>query len=368
MARDKRIVVKVGTSTLTDADGHVDRGWLASLARQTESLREDGARVVIVSSGAIAAGMETMDLAERPCELTELQATAAIGQVRLIGTYAEVMSERGIPVAQVLLTRHDTGDRQAYLYACRTLDRLLGLDVVPVINENDTTAVEEIRFGDNDTLAALVGVMVKADLVVLLTDIEGLYDRNPSAGDAAELLERVDEITDDVLAAAGCAGSEHGTGGMVTKLEAARILMKAGIPMVICDGRRPDVLLDAWRGEPVGTYFAGGHGEVEARKLWIAFARRPKGTVVVDAGASDALCLRGGSLLPAGVVRVEGVFRAGDAVTVADEAGRALARGLADIGSDDLARVKGRKSSEIEAISPDLAGKQVVHRDRLVIL
>jgi glutamate 5-kinase len=367
MARGKRVVVKVGTSTLTGADGFIDRDWLADLARQTVALREAGAHVVIVSSGAIAAGLESMGLSARPSEITGLQAMAAVGQVHLIGTYAELMAQRDVQVAQVLLTRHDTGHRQAYLYACRTLDRLLEMDVVPVVNENDTTSVDEIRFGDNDTLAALVGVMVRADLVVLLTDIEGLFDAHPDS-EGASLLERVDELTDDVLAAACGTRGVVGTGGMVTKLEAARILMKAGIPMVVCDGRRPDVLIDAYGGEPVGTYFAGGEGEVEARKLWIAFARHPKGSVFVDAGARDALCLRGKSLLPAGVVRVEGSFRAGDPIAIIDEAGGQVARGLADVSSIDLDRIKGLKSSEIGTKAPELAGKEVVHRDRLVIL
>lgn len=368
MSRGKRIVVKVGTSTLTGADGRVDRVWLADLARQTAALRSSGVDVVVVSSGAIAAGVETLGLAARPTDLTGLQAAAAVGQVRLIGTYADVMGEAGVWVAQVLLTRHDTGHRQAYVFACRTLDRLIEMRVVPVVNENDTTAVEEIRFGDNDTLAALVGVMVHADLVVLLTDIEGLYDHDPGVGDDAVLLEHIDELTDEVIAAAGGAGSAHGTGGMATKLEAARILMKAGIPMVVCDGRRADVLLDAFAGEPVGTYFAGGEGDVEARKLWIAFAQHPKGTVVVDAGAREALCLRGTSLLPAGVVRVEGSFAAGDPVVIADEAGVQLARGLADVSSADLEHIKGLRSDAIAAAEPALAGREVVHRDRLVIL
>jgi glutamate 5-kinase len=368
MARRKRIVVKVGTSTLTGPDGRVDRDWLASLARQIAAVRAEGAHVVVVSSGAIAAGIEAMRMPERPNDLTGLQAAAAIGQVRLIGHYAELLGEVGVQVAQVLLTRHDTGHRQAYVFACRTLERLLEMGVVPVVNENDTTAVEEIRFGDNDTLAALVGVMVDADLVVLLTDIEGLYDADPrTAGDAA-LLEHVDELTDDLVAAAGGAGSAGGSGGMVTKLEAARILMKAGVPMVVCDGGRADVLVDAFHGEPVGTYFAGGEGEVEARKLWIAFARHPKGSVVVDAGATDALCLRGKSLLPAGVVRVEGVFRAGDPIAIVDAKGRQLARGLTDLSSADLDRVKGLKSSDIGGVAPGLVGIEVVHRDRLVIL
>lgn len=368
MSRAKRIVVKVGTSTLTDAAGRVDRAYLDSLAAQVEAVRAEGAEVVVVSSGAIAAGLEALGGAARPTELTALQATAAIGQVRLIGTYSEVFAAHGAPVAQVLLTRHDTGHRQAYLFACRTLERLLEMGVVPVVNENDTTAVEEIRFGDNDTLAALVGVMIKADLVVLLTDIEGLYDADPRLSEDAALVEHVGELTDDVVAAAGGAGSAAGSGGMATKLEAARILMKAGVPMVVCDGHRANVLADAAHGEPVGTYFAGGAAGTDARKLWIAFARRPKGSVFVDAGARDALCLRGTSLLPAGVVRVEGTWSAGDPIAVVDDTGRQVARGLADISSQELDRVKGLKSAQVEAVLPRLAGLEVVHRDRLVIL
>ncbi|HEY5548886.1 MAG TPA: glutamate 5-kinase [Coriobacteriia bacterium] len=368
MSRGKRVVVKVGTSTLTGPDGRVDRVWLADLARQTAALRAGGNHVVIVSSGAIAAGVEALGLARRPGELTDLQAAAAVGQVHLIGTYHDVLAAVDVPVAQILLTRHDTGHRQAYLFACRTLDRLLEMGVVPVVNENDTTAVDEIRFGDNDTLAALVGVMVRADLVVLLSDIEGLYDHDPGEDESAVLMDRVDELTEDVLAAAGGPAGEFGTGGMATKIDAARILMKAGIPMVVCDGHRPDVLLEAFRGEPVGTYFAGGGDEVEARKLWIAFARHPQGRVVVDAGARDALCLRGTSLLPAGVLRVEGRFAEGAPVSVVDEEGIEIARGLSDFSSEDLDRIKGHTSVEIASLMPGLAGCEVVHRDRLVIL
>ena len=368
MSRGKRIVVKVGTSTLTGADGRVDRAWLADLARQTSQLRAAGNHVVIVSSGAIAAGVEAMGLSSRPSELSALQAAAAIGQVRLIGTYDTIMAAAGTRVAQVLLTRHDTGHRQSYVYACRTLERLLEMGIVPVVNENDTTAVDEIRFGDNDTLAALVGVMVHAGLVVLLTDIEGLYDHDPGSDDSAVLFERIEELTDDVVAAAGGAGSTFGTGGMATKLDAARILMKAGIPMVVCDGHRPDVLVQAFAGEPVGTYFAGGEGEIEARKLWIAFARHTQGAIVVDPGAKDALCLRGTSLLPAGVIRVEGHFPQGAPVSVVDEAGLELARGLSDFASDDLERVMGHTSAEIATMEPAIVGREVIHRDRLVIL
>jgi glutamate 5-kinase len=277
------------------------------------------------------------------------------------------MTAHGMHIGQVLLTRHDTAHRQQYLLACRTLERLLAMGVVPVVNENDTTAVEEIRFGDNDTLAALVGVMVHADLVVLLTDIEGLYDAHPASGDAS-LIEHVDELTDDVLAAAGGPGSVNATGGMTTKLQAARVLMAAGVPMVVADGRREGVVVAAAAGEPVGTYFAGGDGEIASRKLWIAFARRPAGTVVVAAGACEALRNRGTSLLPAGVVGVEGAFVAGDAVIIRDPEGVVVAQGLADLSAAELERVKGMRTPDIETIAPELAGREVVHRDRMVIL
>ncbi len=364
----RRIVVKVGTSTLTGEDGRIDRDYLRSLGGQVAALRAAGDRVIVVSSGAIAAGVEAMGMPERPRDISGLQAAAAIGQVRIIGQYAEAFGEADVPVAQVLLTRHDTAHRQQYLFACATLDRLLEMDVVPIVNENDTTAVDEIRFGDNDTLAALVGIMVKADLVMLLTDIEGLYDADPRTTQDAALVEHVDTLTDGIAAAAGGAGSEAGSGGMATKVEAARILMKAGIPMVVADGRRGNVVVAAAAGEPVGTYFAGGESSVAGRKLWIAFGGRPAGIVTVDDGARDALCLRGKSLLPAGVVGVTGTFGIDDAIAVADAHGKVIARGLTSLSSEQLMRVKGLKSSEIGEIELELAGTEVVHRDRLVIL
>jgi glutamate 5-kinase len=271
-------------------------------------------------------------------------------------------------VGQVLLTRGDTAHRQQYVNACHTFDRLLATGVVPVVNENDTTAVEEIRFGDNDTLAALVGIMVHADLVVLLSDIEGVYSADPRTDEEARLFTRLDEVTEDVEAAAGGPGSPHGSGGMATKLDAAKVLMKAGIPMVVCDGRRQNAVVDAAAGEPVGTLFAAGAGKLKGRKLWIAFGGRPAGSITIDDGARDALCLRGKSLLPAGVVGVSGDFSPGDAVTIRDRAGKVIARGLTGLSSEDLERVKGMKSSEIARTSPEFAGTEVVHRDRLVIM
>lgn len=362
------VVVKVGSNTLTDADGHIDREYVRGLVEQIAALRASEYAVVLVTSGAIAAGLEALGLYERPTDMPTLQATAAIGQVRLVETYAEFASASDIRVGQVLLTRHDVGHRQQYLHGCHTLNRLLELGVLPIVNENDTTAVEEIRFGDNDYLAALVGMMVHADLVVLLTDIEGLYDADPRAVDDAHLVPHVAELTDEVLAAAGGAGSEVGSGGMATKVEAAKALMDAGIPLVVCDGRRPNVVVDAVGGKPVGTLFAGGKAALKGRKLWLAYAGHPAGSVTIDDGAKDALCLRGSSLLPAGVVDVTGSFVIGDAIAVNDRDGNVVARGLAGMSAEDLRKVKGLRTAEIAAALPGWDGTEVVHRDHLVIL
>lgn len=364
----RTIVVKVGSSTVTGADGRVDRAFLGTLVDQLAALRTEGYATVLVTSGAVAAGLEALGLDARPHDMPTLQAAAAIGQVRLVETYAELGSERGMAVGQVLLTRHDVGDRHQYVNACHTLERLLDLGAVPVVNENDTTAVDEIRFGDNDYLAALVGVMVHAELVVLLTDIEGLYSADPKSDTSARLVQRVEELTDEVLASAGGPGSAVGSGGMATKVEAARLLMDAGIPLVVCDGRRARVVVDAVAGKPVGTLFAGGKAALRGRKLWLAYAGRTAGSVVIDDGAKVALCLRGGSLLPAGVIDVSGSFVVGDAITLADASGTVVARGIAGMSAEALRKVKGMRSSQIATVLPGWDGAEVVHRDHLVIV
>ena len=364
----RRIVIKIGSSTLARADGGVDRDFVGDLVGQVSELIEAGSQVVIVTSGAIAAGVERLGLSERPTDMPGLQAAASVGQVALVEVYAERLAEKGHVAGQVLLTRHDTGHRESFLHARDTFERLLSLGAVPVVNENDTVAVDEIRFGDNDTLAALVATMIGADLVVLLSDIEGLYDADPRFSSEANLLEQVDELTDDLVAAAGGAGTEVGSGGMATKIEAAKVLMKAGIPMVICDGRRDRVIVDAAAGRPVGTVFDGGESSIGAKKLWIALGRRAAGEVLIDAGACHALRVRNTSLLPAGVVGVQGHFEAGDAIALLDTEGGVVARGLAEMSSQELAQVKGLKSSEIALVLPHVAGKAVVHRDKLVVL
>ena len=368
MTRYRRIVIKVGSSTLTRDGTAVDLAYVESLVTQICAVRDRGTGVVLVSSGAIAAGMEALGLDCRPTDMPSLQAAASVGQVRLIETYAALFAKCGAVVGQVLLTRHDTGHRESYLHARDTFERLLAMGAVPVVNENDTVAVDEIRFGDNDTLAALVATLVSADLVVLLSDTAGLYDSDPRLADEAKLLEQIDELTEDVVAAAGGAGSVLGSGGMITKLEAAKVLMKAGIPMVICDGRREDAVVHIAEGKPVGTMFAGGASSIGARKLWIALGRKPAGEVIVDDGAKAALTERGKSLLPAGVVGVTGSFEPGDAVVLKDRSGRAFARGLTEVSSADLDQIRGMKTSEIAHLMPDGANREVIHRDRLVIL
>lgn len=364
----KRVVVKIGSSTLAAPSGGLDRDLARALVGQIAELRDAGHFPVLVSSGAIAAGLARLGIEERPSDMPSLQAAASVGQVALIETYAALFAEHGVPVGQVLLTRHDTGHRESYLHARDTFERLLTLGAVPVVNENDTVAVDEIRFGDNDNLAALVGTLISADLVVLLSDIEGLYDSDPRLSDGAVLLEHVEELTDDVIASAGGAGSEVGSGGMVTKLEAARVLMRAGIPMIVCDGRRANVVVDAVGEKRVGTTFSPGCGTLGARKLWIAVGRKPAGEVVIDDGARDAITQRQSSLLPTGVVAVKGSFVVGDAVVLKDLSGAVVARGLAGLSAGDLELVKGMKTSEIAATYPHLAGEEAVHRDMLAIL
>lgn len=367
MAR-RTLVVKLGSSTVTACDGTIDEGFLRDLVDQIMQLRAGGDRVVVVSSGAIAAGLDALEYATRPSDIPTLQAVAAVGQLALCETYRKLFAERGVPVGQVLLTRHDVAHRMQYLNACQTAERLLALGIVPIVNENDTTATDEIRFGDNDNLAALIGMMVHADLVMLLTDIAGLYSADPRTNGDARLLERIDALTEEHFASAGGAGSSVGSGGMITKLEAAQSLMKAGIPMVICEGRRPGVVVDAAAGRPVGTLFAGGKAAMKGEKLWLAYAGHPRGAVTIDAGARDALCFRGKSLLPAGVTKVTGSFVVGDAISVEDEDGGTVARGIAGISSADLKKVHGLKSSEIARVLASWDGSEVIHRDHLVIL
>lgn len=367
----RRLVVKIGSATLTTSESSIDYGFLDELADQLARVREAGWDVVVVTSAAIACGLEALGIAKRPSDMPSLQAAASVGQSALSTAYAEAFGARDMLTSVVLLTRRDTADRTAYLHARDTLSRLLELSVVPIVNENDTVSVEQIRFGDNDTLAALVACLIDADLMVILSDIDGLYTANPLIDPEARLIPRVDRVGRDILAAAGGAVSGVGSGGMITKIKAARVLMAAGIPMVICQGRTPNCIVDAAAGEAVGTLFTAPERphEITPKKLWIALGDAVHGTIVVDDGARDALVERGKSLLSVGVAAVTGDFGYDDIVDVADSSGHVFGRGRAAAASDllKLAVGKSREAVASNAILAVLADKPVIHRDELVL-
>ncbi|MHB9155474.1 MAG: glutamate 5-kinase [Endomicrobiales bacterium] len=360
-----RIVVKVGTNLLTSKDGALDRRRIAVLAGELSSLKSSGCHVVLVSSGAIGAGMGRMGLRERPSSLRDKQALAAIGQPLLMDAYQESFRSAGVTLAQVLLTRQDFDDRARYINARSTLQALLEMGVVPIINENDTVAVEEINFGDNDTLAALVAATVNADYLFLLTDVDGLYKGVPGK---SELIPVVEKITPEIEEyASGKSGSGKGVGGMKTKLSAARTATSAGVKMVIANGADPRVISRILGGEKTGTTFLPGKA-LEPRKCWIAFGTRCRGRIIIDDGAVQALVKKGKSLLPSGIVAAEGTFGVGDAVAILGVNRREIGRGLTYYSSSDIDKIKGKRSSEITKILPRADFEEAVHRDNLVLL
>ena len=368
LRRVRRLVVKVGSSLITKPGMGADPDRIDAIASEIAGIR-GGRQVVLVTSGAITTGVARLTLARRPRSIPEKQAAAAIGQSVLMWHYEAAFKRHGIPVGQVLLTAQDIGDRTRYLNARNTLLALLRFDVLPVVNENDTVAVEEIKVGDNDNLSALVASLIDADLLVLLTDVDGLYTADPARSAGARKLDTVLAVTDEIERLAWAGAGEVGVGGMATKLQAAHKAAAAGIPMVIGSGGERGVLAHVLAGEPVGTYFAPRADRLAARKRWIAFAVAPQGRLVVDAGALSALTREGRSLLPSGLIGVEGAFAAGDVVAVIDAAGRReFARGLVNFDADELRRIQGAKTREIEARLGYKAVDEVIHRDNLVLL
>jgi glutamate 5-kinase len=360
----RTVVVKIGSSSVANARGP-KADAVAKLVAEVARLERMGHQVVVVSSGAIATGWAALGGGPRPSDSSLLQAVSAVGQHRLMRCYDEAFAAEGLLCAQVLLAPLDFMHRQQYLHARQTLARLIELGVVPVVNENDATSDDEIRFGDNDRLAALVAHLVSADLLVLLTDAPGLLDVDPRRGGQGSLVEEVVEIDRALEALAGPSGSPFGSGGMVSKLAAAKIASWSGVETVIADARRPGVLEQVLEGAPgVGTRIRALEGRLPARKLWIAFALPPKGTIVVDAGARRALVEREASLLPAGVVAADGAFSEGDAVEIATEGGAVFAKGLARLDAATAAAWAGRRSDEL----PEGVAPEVVHRDDLVVL
>jgi glutamate 5-kinase len=359
------VVVKVGSSTVTTMRGEVDVELLEALAGQVALLTRAGRHVVVVSSGAIACGWAALGRSDgRPSDPAVLQALSAVGQQRLMRAWQDALGGHGLLVGQVLLAPFDFGHRRQYLHARATLEHLWKLGVVPVVNENDAVTDEEIRFGDNDRLAALVAQLVRSDLLVLLTDTPGLLSADPRLGVPGSLIEEVVEVDHQLMDVAG-GPSAVGSGGMASKLAAARMASRSGITTVIADGRRPGVLTDALEGLPgVGTVLRAGNERMPARKLWIAFARGPSGQLVVDDGARRALVERGRSLLPAGVIACRGAFDPDDAVEIAGPDGVVFAKGLVRYGSERATEWLGRRSEEL----PDELPRVAVHRDDLVLL
>jgi glutamate 5-kinase len=366
LADFRRIVVKVGSSLLVDAQaGGLHKAWLAALTADLAELHRGRRDLLVVSSGAIALGRAVLKLPQGPLKLEDSQAAAAVGQIALARTWAEALSRHGITAGQVLVTLGDTEERRRYLNARSTIDKLLEWHALPVINENDTVATNEIRYGDNDRLAARVATMVSADLLVLLSDVDGLYDAPPSTTASARHVPRVERITPDIEAMAGTAGSELSRGGMQTKIEAGKIATGAGTHMVIASGRVDHPLRAIAEGGRC-TWFLTAANPVTARKKWIAGSLEPKGTLTIDGGAVAAL-RRGGSLLPAGIVRVDGGFARGDAVIIRGPDGAEIGRGLSAYDADDAQKIKGRSSTDIASILGFSGRTEMIHRDDLVV-
>jgi glutamate 5-kinase len=363
----RRIVVKVGSSLLVDSNGgRLHEDWLAALAEDIAKLQRDKRDLLVVSSGAIAFGRAVLKLPAGPLKLEDSQAAAAVGQIALARTWTEMLGRHGITAGQVLVTLQDTEERRRYLNARSTIDKLLEWRAVPVINENDTVATNEIRYGDNDRLAARVATMASADLLVLLSDVDGLYDAPPTGNAAARFVPLVERITPAIEAMAGAAGSELSRGGMQTKIEAGKLATQGGTHMVIASGRVAHPLRAIADGARC-TWFLTPANPVTARKKWIAGSLEPKGVLTIDGGAVAAL-RSGKSLLPAGVVRVEGIFARGDAVVIRGPDGAEVGRGLVAYDADDATKIRGRSSADIISILGFGGRTEMVHRDNLVVM
>ncbi|MCL6448459.1 MAG: glutamate 5-kinase [Armatimonadetes bacterium] len=361
----KRIVVKVGSSSLIYSTGRPNLAQIESLVRQLADLHNQGKEVLLVTSGAIGMGLNRLGYTRRPKTIPEKQAAAAVGQGILIHLYERCFAEYNIPVGQVLLTREDFAERRRFLNARNTMYTLLRMGVLPVINENDTVAVEEIKLGDNDNLAALVGVLVDADLLILLSDIDGFYESDPRLG-PARMISEVREITPQLEQIAAGTKNSLGTGGMITKIQAAKIAMHSGMIMVLAAAAEKDVVRRVTNGEPLGTVFWPSL-RLENKKRWIAYSATVHGKIYVDEGAAAALLQKGKSLLPSGVTRVEGDFEMGNTVSICDPDGREIARGITNFSAEEINTIKGAKTKDIAKLLGHKGYEEVVHRNNLVL-
>lgn len=365
----KRIVVKVGTSTITYSNGKRNFSQIDRLARELSDLQNQGKEMILVTSGAVAVGVDRLGLLKKPDTIPGKQAAAAVGQGVLMHTYEKFFADYGQVVAQVLLTKTESIDRHRYTNSRNTFMELLKQGVIPIVNENDVVALDELKIGDNDNMSALVAGIVDADLVIILSDIDGLYTANPQTNPDAELVPLVTEITPEIEASAGGVGSARGTGGMATKIQAAKAATSSGINLVIASGTEKNAIPRIVNGENIGTLFVSRENRLQFRKRWLAFGARIQGSVVVDAGCAEAIHKAGGcSILPAGVVAVEGCFEPGSTISVKDGDGHELARGLSHYSSEELEKIKGCKSCDIEDIIGHKNYDEIIHRDDLVIL
>lgn len=362
----RRVVVKIGSNVLTRDQG-LNLPVIESISHEICRLIASGREVILVSSGAMAAGMRKLGLAQRPEPIPARQAVAAVGQAGLILAYEEAFARDDRKVAQILLTADDMTNRKRYLNARNTLHTLLEWGVVPVINENDTVMVEEIKFGDNDNLAAVIALLMDADLLINLTDIDGLYNKDPRVFADAELLSEVSTIGKNIERYAGDIPGTLGTGGMLTKIKAARKVTAAGIPMIIANGTHPDILQRLFSGSPIGTFFIPRKERLSSRKCWLAFSLKPKGAIVIDDGATKAIKGRGKSLLPSGIERVIGEFGVGDPVQLMDGAGKILGNGLVNYTASDIRKIQGLKTGQIMDCLGEKPYDEVIHRDNLVL-
>ena len=365
----KKIVVKVGSAVLAEGQGQgLDEAVFANLAKGISELKKSDAEVVLITSGAIAIGMKKLGLKQRPASIPEKQAIAALGQGSLIALYEKAFNPLGEKVAQVLLTHDDLGNRQRFLNARNTLSTLLSYGIIPIINENDTVAVEEIKFGDNDHLSALVTNLVEADLLVILTDIDGLFDKDPKKDKTAKLISVVKDVDRMVQEYAQETKSLFGTGGMASKVEAAKKAAHFGVATIVANGKESDVLKTIFDCADIGTLFLPMEDKLTSKKHWIAFSARPTGRIFVDDGAKDAILKKGKSLLPSGITKIDGIFETGEVVHCVDQHGKEFARGAANYSSTEIEKIKGVKTTEIEKILGYKYYDEVVHRDNLVVL
>ncbi len=364
----KRLVIKIGSNILTSENDGLDLDRIQSITDDVSAARDAGYEVAIVSSGAVAAGMMKMGLKEKPKDIVLKQAAAAVGQSNLMWAYEKSFSTHGKKVAQVLLTRDDFADRKRYINSRNTLITLLSYEIVPIINENDTVATDEIRFGDNDHLASMVAGLIDAERLIILSDVDGLFSDDPRRNPGASLIETVDKITPEIERMAGGSGSAVGTGGMFSKLLAAKRAVHHGITVNIINGRNKGAISSLLGGIRHGTEFRARKTRLSSRKGWIAYACRTKGSIVVDEGAARALLTGGKSLLPSGIVSLSGSFEAGDAVYCLDPAGKRIAKGLANYSSSEIEKIKGKKTTQIEGVLGYQYSDEVIHRDNLVLL